>query len=396
MRLPPSREHKAAEEREARVGTITVVGGKLLSPADGLHGEPQELLVQDGKICKIGKPGESLEREGEVLDAKGAYVTPGFIDIHAHCYPKAFLGMSPDVLGLDREATTILDAGSSGAVTYEDFRINHIDKAQTKVFTLLNVSKEGLIYGHELNDLSKVDLGLVRETVARHRDNIVGLKARASASVVGEQGLKPIAMAADIAHELALPLMVHIGNYPPALKDVLGLLDRGDIITHAYHGKPGGILTPERDAIIPEALAARERGVRFDVGHGVASFSFRTFERALELGFDCDSISTDLHVQNYNGPVYSITSVLSKLLNCGETLEQVVSKCTSVPAGFFGLAGLGHLNVGDVADLNLVNVVDCDEAVEDSIGDSLEVHKKLVVTKTIYSREGTSAVIDRA
>lgn len=371
---------------------LTIVGGRPLSPADGLHGERKDVLVCDGRI---GEVADHIEPQGEVIDAAGAYVAPGFIDIHTHCYPKAFLGLDPDVLGLEREATTILDAGSSGAATYEDFLINTISHADTKVFALLNVSKEGLLYGHELNDPKKVDLGLVREVVAEHRDSIVGLKARASASVVGDEGLTPIAQAASIAHELGIPLMVHIGNYPPAFTDVLNLLDRGDIITHSFHGKPGGILTEQRDAIIPEALAARERGVKFDVGHGVASFSFRTFKRALELGFDCDSISTDLHVENYEGPVWSITAVLSKLLNCGETLEQVIEKCTSAPAAMFGLTGLGHIQPGDVADLNLVRVEDCDEVVEDSIGDTLELSRRLVVDATIFSKGADSAVIDR-
>lgn len=372
---------------------LTIKGGRLLSPADGLNGDRLDLLVSGGRILDIG---ESLEPLGTVIDAADAYVTPGFIDIHTHCYPKTFLGMEPDVLGLDRDATTIVDAGSSGAATYEDFRANYISHSNTKVFTLLNVSKEGLLYGHELDDPKKVDLGYVREVVSEHRDNIVGLKARASSSVVGEEGLEPISRAASIAHELGIPLMVHIGNYPPAFSVVLDLLDQGDIITHAFHGKPGGILTEGRDAIIPQALLARERGVKFDVGHGVASFSFKTFKRALELGFDCDSISTDLHVQNYEGPVYSITAVLSKLLNCGETLEQVVSKCTSVPADYFGLAGLGHLCAGDAADINLVRLVDCDERVVDSMGDSIELKQKLIVEKTIYSKEGNSAVIERA
>ena len=145
---------------------LTIVGGRPLSPADGLHGERKDVLVCDGRI---GEVADHIEPQGEVIDAAGAYVAPGFIDIHTHCYPKAFLGLDPDVLGLEREATTILDAGSSGAATYEDFLINTISHADTKVFALLNVSKEGLLYGHELNDPKKVDLGLVREVVAEHR-----------------------------------------------------------------------------------------------------------------------------------------------------------------------------------------------------------------------------------
>lgn len=191
---------------------MTIKGGRLISPVNGWHGQIADIRIADGRIEAIGP---DLEAQGQVVDAGGCIVTPGFIDIHTHCYPKAFLGMEPDVLGLERGATTILDAGSSGADNYEDFRANVIEKSKTKVFTLLNLSKEGLIRGKELSDLSKIDLDVVRTITARYSDNIVGLKARASASVVGEMGLEPIAIAARTAHELGLPLMIHVGNYPP-------------------------------------------------------------------------------------------------------------------------------------------------------------------------------------
>ena len=371
---------------------MTIKGGRLISPVNGWHGQIADIRIADGRIEAIGP---DLEAQGQVVDAGGCIVTPGFIDIHTHCYPKAFLGMEPDVLGLERGATTILDAGSSGADNYEDFRANVIEKSKTKVFTLLNHSKEGLIRGKELNDLSKIDLDAVRTITARYSDNIVGLKARASASVVGEMGLEPIAIAARTAHELGLPLMIHVGNYPPALTDVLELVEKNDVITHAYHGKPGGILTPEGE-IIPQALAARARGVQFDVGHGVASFSFRVFEKAKAKGFDCDLISTDIHVENYNGPVYSLVDVATKILNCGEALEDVIEKCTSAPARLFGLQGLGELAEGKVADLNLMTLEATEEQVQDSIGDTLRLKQKFVLHKTIYSRGVESEILEHA
>ncbi len=364
--------------------------GKLISPVNGYHGEVKDILVRDGKIEKIA---DRIEYEGEQIDAEGCIVTPGFIDIHTHCYPKAFLGLEPDVLGIQRGTTAILDAGSSGADNYEDFRRNYIEKSRTKVFTLLNLSKEGLIRGHELDDMSKIDVEKAKETVRKYPDNIVGMKARASASVVGEMGLAPIAIAAETAHEIGKPLMVHVGNYPPALTDVLKLLGKDDIITHAYHGKPGGILTEEK-TIIEEARKAREKGVKFDVGHGVASFSYRVFEQALKEGFDCDMISTDLHVENYEGPVYNLAAVVSKLLEIGETLENAVSKCTSVPAKHFGLEGLGELAQGKTADINIMSYEPCSEEVQDSIGDRLVLSNKLVLRKTIYSRGNESEVFE--
>lgn len=372
--------------------TLTIKNGRLISPVNGLHGDAGDIVVKDGRIAEVGS---DLEAQGEVIDAKGRYVTPGFIDIHTHCYPKAFLGLSPDVLGLDRGATTIVDAGSSGSDTYDDFRSNYIDTAQTKVFTLLNISREGLIRGHELDDPAKVDVASAMACARAHADNIVGLKARASASVVGDQGLAPISVAAQTAHELKLPLMVHVGNCPPALGEVIDLLDTGDIITHAFHGKPGGILN-EDGTIIAQAVRGRQRGVRFDVGHGVASFAFKTYQRAMAAGFDCDSISSDLHVQNWGGPVFGMATTLSKVMACGEPFEDAISKCTSAPARYFGLSGLGEIAPGMVADLNIVTVDEVCETVEDAMGERVVLDRRMRVHTTIYSRGDTSAVIDRA
>ena len=344
-----------------------------------MNGKLGDVVIRDGRIAEVGK---NLPSEGERVDASGCYVTPGFIDIHTHVYPKSFLGLDPDVLGLQRGATTVLDAGSSGADTYEDFRTNYIDKAQTKVFTLLNISKEGILRGHELNDPSKVDVDACKRVISEHRDNIVGIKARASASVVGDQGLRPIVVASRTAHEVGLPLFVHIGHFPPALYDVL---EDGDGITHAFHGKPGGIIG-EDGKIMPQALHARSRGVRFDVGHGIESFSFRTYEKALALDFDCDTISTDLHVQNYEGPVYSIAAVMSKLVSLGESFADAVAKVTSAPAAQFHLAGLGHIAPGMIGDLNLISYEDSDDVVADSMGDTIRLKKKISVVESIYSR----------
>ncbi|MEH2951609.1 amidohydrolase/deacetylase family metallohydrolase [Candidatus Merdisoma sp. JLR.KK011] len=370
---------------------LVIKNGLLVSPANGYRRTRKDILVRNGRIAAVE---DEIVWEGEAVDAAGCLVTPGFIDIHTHCYPKAFLGLSPDVLGIERGATAILDAGSSGADTYEDFRENYIKKSRTKVFTLLNVSKEGLLRGHELDSMEKLDEAALKAMVKKYPDEIVGLKARASASVVGEMGLKPIEEAARIAKEIGKPLMVHVGNYPPALTEVLKLLDKKDIVTHVYHGKKGGILT-DTGEIIPEAVEARERGVLFDVGHGVASFSLRVFEKALAKGFDTDLISTDLHVENYEGPVYNLAAVVSKVTACGEPLEEAVHKCTCAPARHYGLADLGEIKPGYVADLNVLELAPCREQVQDSIGDTIELSEKLVIKKTIYSRGEQSEIFEQ-
>lgn len=368
--------------------TVLIKNGTLISPTNGYHGEKKDILVQDGKIVSVE---DEIQGQESIIDAAGCIVTPGFIDIHTHCYPDTFLGMMPDTLGIERGATTIIDAGSSGADNYKDFREKYIDQANTKVFTLLNLSKEGLIRGHELDDLDKIDLVGLAQILNAYDDNIVGLKVRASASVVGELGMEPIEIGAKTARETGMSLTVHVGNYPPALAEVLNLLGKGDVVTHAFHGKCGGILDDDGH-IIPEASWARDRGVLFDIGHGEASFSFRVFEQALKEGFDCDLISTDLHQGNYNGPVYNLAAVATKVINCGENLESAIEKCTSVPAKHYGLKNLGEIQVGYIADLNIMELVDCQEEAKDSIGDSLAIRKKLVLKKTLYSRGGESEV----
>ncbi len=369
---------------------ITIKDGLLLSPINGLYGEKGDVLIKDGKIDQVGS---AIKPQGTVISAAGCYVTPGFIDIHTHCYPAVPLGINPDTLGIQRGTTTILDAGSSGADNFGDFYENTIKHAQTKVFALLNIAAEGLIRGHELNDLAKINVEACKACVNAHRDVIVGLKARASGSVVGNLGIRPIAIAAQAAHDLEVPLMVHVGNYPPALGDVIDVLHQGDIITHTFHGKPGGVLKANGTPI-EQAILGRARGVRFDVGHGVESFSFDTYRRALAAGFDCDSISTDLHVENYQGPVFDLATTVTKLIACGEPLVGAIAKVTSAPAAFFGLEGLGQLAPGMTADVNVFRYDDVDVTLQDATCATVEVKHHVNVRKTIYSREGRSQVME--
>ena len=151
-----------------------------------------DILVQDGRFARISP---FIEESADVMvDAENAYVSAGFIDIHTHSYPIGKLGMDPDELGVKRWSTSIFDAGTAGPETFEDFKTNYIDKAKTKVFSLLNLSKRGIEVGHELDSMDKLDPEGVRELVRKYPETIVGLKARASASVVGNMGLAPIKM----------------------------------------------------------------------------------------------------------------------------------------------------------------------------------------------------------
>ena len=205
-------------------------------------------------------------------------------------------------------------------------------KAATEVYALLNISRVGLIAQNELANMANIDAAAVKQAVQRHPDFIVGLKARMSSSVVGENGITPLARAKAIQQENDdLPLMVHIGNNPPNLDEIADLLSSGDIITHCYNGKPNRILNPagELRSSITRAL---QRGVRLDVGHGTASFSFEVARRAIALGILPHTISSDIYCRNrIDGPVRSLALVMSKFLAIGMTLPQVID-CVTVSA----------------------------------------------------------------
>ncbi|MEG0166080.1 amidohydrolase/deacetylase family metallohydrolase [Anaerorhabdus sp.] len=350
----------------------------------------KDILIENDMITKIEE--NIQENVDELIDATNCYVSPGFIDIHTHCYPIGDLGLDPDILGIQRWTSTIVDAGTAGVGNFEDFYEHAIKKSKTRVFSLLNVSTQGLAAKHELNDMSKINEKKIYEVVKQYPDVIIGLKARASQSVVQDLDIEPIRKATEIAHSIHIPLMIHIGNYPPHLEDVLNCMDQGDIVTHAYHGKVGNILSNNETAIIKEAIDARKRGVLFDIGHGSASFSSKTYKCAMNLGFDCDLISSDLHRENYEGPVYSLIDVVSKIINCGEYFVDAIDKVTKVPARHFGLDKLGEIKVGNYGDIFVFKMREVEEEVVDSMGDKILLHTKIEPQCLIVSRGEKSGI----
>lgn len=332
---------------------LLLKGGRVIDSSRDLNGY-FDVLIIDGRIDKVEKDmGQCLA--DEVLDVSGMYVVPGLIDMHTHVYPKGTnLGIFPDSIGVDMGVHTVVDAGSAGALNFENFRDNVIKKAKTEVYEFLNISKYGLKYGKgELSDLKNLDFNLNRQVIAKNREYIKGIKARASASVVGEMGITPIKMAKDFAKEMGLPLMVHIGNAPPRLGEVLDILEEGDIVTHIYHGKPGGLFNPD-GTVLKEAADAYGRGVIFDVGHGNASFSFNVAEKAIKMGYKPITISTDLHIRNVNTSVRSLLLTMSKLLSLGLEAEYVLKCVTVNPAKILKLdKSITPENKADIAVLKI-------------------------------------------
>ncbi|MFW0767976.1 amidohydrolase/deacetylase family metallohydrolase [Trabulsiella odontotermitis] len=346
-----------------------------------------DIAILDGKIAALGDitapAKKTVELHGEV------YVSAGWIDSHVHCYPKSpIYHDEPDSVGIATGVTTVIDAGSTGADDIDDF-YQLTRQASTEVYALLNISRVGLIAQNELSNMANIDAAAVRDAVKRHPDFIVGLKARMSSSVVGENGITPLEHAKSIQKENGdLPLMVHIGNNPPNLDEIAELLTSGDIITHCYNGKPNRILTPagELRASITRAI---QRGVRLDVGHGTASFSFEVARRAISMGILPHTISSDIYCRNrIDGPVRSLASVMSKFLAIGLSLPQVIACVTDHAAEGLRLTRKGRLAEGFDADLTLFTLKHQATVMVDAENESLQVDNILLPLAAIRAGKG--------
>ncbi|MGC0960509.1 amidohydrolase/deacetylase family metallohydrolase [Pantoea agglomerans] len=336
-----------------------------------------DIALQDGRIAAIGKVQGNAQHERDL--AGRYYLSAGWIDSHVHCYPKSpIYHDEADAIGVAHGVTTVVDAGSTGAEHIDDFyRLTRA--AQTQIYALINIARTGIVTQNELADMTQIDGEAVQQAVARLPDFIVGLKARISSSVVGENGVQPLIKAKAIQQETGgLPLMVHIGNNPPNLDQIADLLTTGDIITHCFNGKPNRILTPQGElkAAVKQAIA---RGVKLDVGHGSASFSFEVARAAIAQGILPDTISSDIYCRNrLAGPVHNLAHVMSKFFSVGMTLPQVIDCVTLNAAAGLRLQRKGQLKVGYDADLTVFSVKEETRPFIDSEGEQVAGEKHLV------------------
>ncbi|WP_323950821.1 amidohydrolase/deacetylase family metallohydrolase [Aeromonas caviae] len=321
------------------------------------NGQLVDVAIKHGKIAALGALPESTEAKQTLTLGGQVHVSAGWIDDHTHCYPASPLYHDePDKVGVASGVTTVIDAGSTGADDVDDFQ-RIAATCKTRVHALLNISRIGLLRQNELADPADIDPALAQAAIRRHPGFIVGIKARMSGSVVGESGLQPLRMAKQIQQANGnLPLMVHVGNTPPDLDEIVALLGEGDLLTHCFNGKPNRILTPagELRQAVREAM---RRGLLLDIGHGGASFSFEVAELAIAQGILPHTISSDIYCKNrIKGPVYSLAHVMSKFFAIGMTLEQVLACVTHQAADALRLPGKGRLEVGADADITLFEV----------------------------------------
>ena len=327
---------------------LVVLDGHVVDETQGLDGV-LDVAIDGDRIAAVGT-GLSADGARQVIDATGLIVTPGLVDLHTHSYwgvPP--LGIEPDPHLLHRGVTTAVDAGSAGASTFPGFRRYVIDAVATRILAFLNLSQIGMAQdrgpaGHvvgELEDLRWARVDRAIEVALAHPDVVVGIKVRLSRPIVGPDPaacLEALRRSREAADAIGKPVMVHIGSTAAPLDQLLLLMKPGDVITHAFHGGPEGVLD-ENGRVRPSVRDAVERGVAFDVGHGAGGFSFAVARRALDQGLLPLTISSDLHAYNVAGSVYDLVTTASKFLHLGLSLGDVLSRITAGPARAIGLPG---------------------------------------------------------
>jgi dihydroorotase len=329
-----------------------IVGGEVVDPGAGLQGA-LDVAIRDGRIAEVG-PGLDRRAAREVIDATGQVVTPGLVDLHTHVYwGSTYWGIEADPVAARTGVTTWLDVGSSGAYSWPGFRRFIAEPSRTRIFALLNLSSIGLIAPTwEFANLDYCDLDLAETIIEANRDLILGVKARIDSNTTRGVGIRPLELARELADRVGLPLMVHIGSGPPTIDEVAPLLRPGDILTHCFTGGDMRIVD-DAGRPNPAIMAVRDKGLILDIGHGTGSFSYRTAEAMLEAGVLPDVISSDIHQMAIQGPMFDLPTTLSKFLNLGLTLPQVIERATSRPAAAMRRPELGSLRPGSAADIAL-------------------------------------------
>jgi dihydroorotase len=361
---------------------LLLTDGTLIDPALRLH-STLDVAFASGKVAAVGE-GLPRVQAAEVVDCSGLLVCPGMIDLHVHVFAGvSHYGIEPDPHCLARGVTTAVDAGSAGADTFPGFRKYVIDASATRLFAQLNISSQGMLTAEigELEDLRYANVPKALATIEQHRDVILGVKVRLTKhSLVSEaSGMHPLYRAREAADAAGLPIMVHPQDaWCDSLDDILAIMRGGDILTHCFHGMRCGILD-EHGTVRRSVREAMERGVVFDVGHGAGSFHWDVAERALKQGAPPQTISSDLHVYNVNGPVYDLATTVSKFLALGLSLDDALAKVTSVPAQVIGMAGqIGTLQVGAWGDAVVFELQEGPFALEDSHGQVRTGRQRLV------------------
>ena len=365
---------------------LLLQGGHVIDASSKLDAV-RDVAIQDGKIAAIAEHIPTSEVR-KVIDVSGLYVVPGLVDIHVHVYAgtgmrDAYSGdhsVYPDGFTFRSGVTTVVDAGSSGWRNFADFKERVIDRSKTRVLAMLNIVGHGMGGGSIEQNLDDMDAKATAEVAVKYKDTVVGIK---TAHYDGPEWT-PVERAVEAGTLANIPVMVDFGTFRPERpfqELVLKKLRPGDISTHTYLDA-----VPMLDAtghVLPYLFEARKRGVIFDVGHGGGSFLFRQAVPAVRQGFAPDSISTDLHIDSMNSGMKDMLNVMSKFLNMGLSLQDVIARSTFNPAREIKRDDLGRLSVGAPADVAVLRLLEGNFGFVDVFGARLQGRQKLACELTV-------------
>lgn len=335
---------------------LLIKNGHVIDPKNNIDAV-MDIAILDNKIVEVAK---KISKEAKkTVDATGLYVTPGLIDLHGHHFfgtkPNAYLSNSftalpPDGFTFRAGVTTAVDAGGAGWRNFDIFKRNVIDHSKTRMFSFLNIVGAGMSGGAHEQDVADMDPKLAAMTAQENKEYIVGIKL---AHYMGHEW-GPTERAVEAGKLAGIPVMVDFGRAEPPLPMETLLMEKlrpGDILTHCYGGVSGREKMVENGKLVSYALKAQQRGIIFDVGHGGGSFLFEQAIPAIQQGLKPNSISTDLHTGSMNGGMKDMLNIMSKLMNIGLTLNEVITASTWSPAQIINKKELGNLSVGSLADV---------------------------------------------
>jgi dihydroorotase len=374
---------------------LVLRNGRVIDPSQAID-RVTDVAFAAGKVAAVG---DGLRGRSE-RDVTGRIVTPGLIDLHTHVYwGGTSLGVDPDMFARMSAVSTCVDTGSAGPGNFPGFRKHVIEKSKARILVYLHVSHAG-IYGFAKNVMvgESHDMRLMAprdavEVIEQNRDVIIGVKVRVGKHASGPSGIQPLDVALQVADETGLPLMAHIDEPPPSYEEVVARLRKGDVLTHCYRPFPNAPIDG-RGNVRQGILEARERGVLFDVGHGMGSFSWEVARKMMAAGFPPDTISSDVHSLCIDGPAYDQVTTLSKFLVLGMPIADIIAASTVNAARAVQRPELGSLKPGSAGDASVLELRDGSFPLEDVRGEIVTAKQRFFAAGLVIGgREtGTNAV----
>jgi dihydroorotase len=360
---------------------LLIAGGTVIDPGQKLHTQ-LDVAVKDGKILEVSK-NIAKERAAKIVSARDRIVTPGFIDVHVHCFEGVSFGINADRYCLARGVTTVVDAGSAGYTTIVNFRKFIAGPSTTRILSLVDIGAVGtaMLQGQYMN-LDWVNPQLTARAAMENRPVTVGIKIHDGKPFTGPGDLECLKRAVQAAEISGLPLMAHIEDSYSPLPDTLKMLRKGDIYTHCFNNRPHNILDAN-GKVIPEAQEARARGVLFDIAQGGSHLNFDVAEKCLQQNFPPDTISTDLTNAAVERRIFDLPTMVSKFMAIGVDIGKAVAMVTSNAARMFDYGGkIGTLAPGSEADISIFDLRDGKFEFEDSDGGK-RTGRQMLVNKSV-------------